>query len=80
MFQHAFELANRANMTIKELEAYDASITVMLDERGRIEGALEIGEKMGVLRVALAMRKNGMESGLSAQLTGLAAKEVEALS
>ncbi len=84
VFHHAFELANRANMTPKELEAYDDSMTVMRDERGRLEGAEEIGEKRGekrgVLRVALAMRKNGMESSLIAQLTGLAVKEVEAIS
>lgn len=87
VFQHAFELANRANMTLKELEAYDASTTVMLDERGRIEGALEIGQKLGehsgarrkAREVALAMRQKSMESGLIAELTGLAVEEVESL-
>lgn len=91
VFQHAFDLANRANMTLKELEAYDASITVMLDDRGRIEGALEMGEKIGAQKgeksgaqrkafeVALAMRQKNMESDLIAELTGLAVAEVESL-
>ena len=80
VFQHAFELANRANMTPKELKAYDDSMTVMLDERGRIEGALEIGSQLKAREVALAMRKKNMPSSLIAELTGLAVKEVEALS
>ncbi len=83
VFHHAFELANRANMTPKELEAYEASMTVMLDERGRIEGAFEMGEKTGEKKskreIALAMRQRNLDSGLIADLTGLEVEEVEKL-
>jgi predicted transposase/invertase (TIGR01784 family) len=83
VFHHAFDLANRANMTPKELEAYEASIMVMLDERGRIEGAFEMGEKTGAKKskreIARAMRQKNMDSGLIADLTGLEVEEVEKL-
>jgi predicted transposase/invertase (TIGR01784 family) len=87
VFHHAFELANRANMTPKELEAYEASMTVMLDERGRIEGAFEMGEKEGeksganrkAREIAMTMRKRNMDSGVIADLTGLEVEEVEKL-
>lgn len=87
VFHHAFDLANRANMTIKELEAYEDSMTVMRDERGRIAGALEIGEKIGeqkgvkrgILQVALALREKRMASNLIAEVTGLTVEQIEAL-
>jgi len=87
VFHHAFALANRANMTPKELEAYEASMTVMLDERGRIEGAYEMGEKEGeksgairkAREIAMTMRKRNMDSGVIADLTGLEVEEIEKL-
>ena len=79
MFHKAFDQANRANMTAKELEAYDNSVTVMLDERGRIEGAFEMGEKSGLQRAARAMKQKNMQAGLIAELTGLSINEVESL-
>ncbi len=70
-------------MTTKELETYDNSVTVMLDERGRIEGAFEMGEKSGVLsglrQAARAMKQKNMQAGLIAELTGLSISEVESL-
>ncbi len=83
VFHHAFELANRANMTPKELEAYEASMTVMLDERGRIEGAFELGEKTGAKKskreIARAMRQRNLDGGLIADMTGLEVEEIEKL-
>ncbi len=64
VFHHAFDLANRANMTLKELEAYDASITVMLDDRGRVEGAREIGQKIGQKIGEEIGEKRGEETGI----------------
>jgi hypothetical protein len=61
------------------LEAYDNSVTVMLDERGRIEGAFEMGEKSGLQRAARAMKQKNMQAGLIAELTGLSINEVESL-
>jgi len=46
IFHKAFNQARRANMTTKELEAYDNSIRVMMDERGRIEGACKKAGKI----------------------------------
>ena len=55
----------------------------MLDERGRIEGAFEMGEKSGVLsglrQAARAMKQKNMQAGLIAELTGLSISEVESL-
>lgn len=94
-FHKAFELANRANMTTKELDAYEASLTVMRDERGRIEGAYELGVKAGEKKgekegekkgernkareIARSMRKKEMASDLIAEFTGLPIKEIETL-
>ncbi|MCI0691615.1 Rpn family recombination-promoting nuclease/putative transposase [candidate division KSB1 bacterium] len=83
VFHHAFDLANRANMTPKELEAYEASMTVMRDERGRLEGAFELGEKTGAKNskreIARTMRQRNLDSGLIADLTGLEVEEIEKL-
>ncbi|MDZ7367688.1 MAG: Rpn family recombination-promoting nuclease/putative transposase [candidate division KSB1 bacterium] len=79
VFHKAFDQANRANMTAKELEAYDNSVTVMLDERGRIQGAFEMGEKSGLQRAARAMKQKNMQVDLIAELTGLSINEVLSL-
>ncbi len=78
-FQKAFALANRASMTPKELEAYEASIIVMLDERGRIDGAYELGEQSKARDIARAMKQNNMANELIAKLTGLPLAKVERL-
>lgn len=56
VFHKAFDDANRANMTTKELEAYDNSVTVMLDERGRIDGAYEKGGQDMAYEIARSIR------------------------
>jgi len=86
-FRKAFELANRANMTPMELENYEGSIIAMLDERGRITGAFEQGEKKGekkgeknkARKIARSMQRKKMESALTAELTGLTIKEIKEL-
>ena len=86
-FRKAFELANRANMTPKELENYEDSVMVMLDERGRIDGAFERGEKKGEKKgeknkareIARSMRQDGADTALIAKWTGLAIEEIEKL-
>ncbi len=82
-FRKAFDLANRAGMTTKELEAYEASVIVMLDERGRIDGAYELGEKIGEQNkardIALAMKRENLKTELIAKVTGLPLADVEQL-
>ena len=82
-FRKAFELANRANMTPMELENYEGSIMAMLDERGRIDGAFEKGEKSGernkAQEIARSMRQEKIASELIARLTGLKVEEIEKL-
>ena len=46
-FQHAFEIARKADMGKKELEYYDKACMAITDARGAIELALEEGEKKG---------------------------------
>ncbi len=78
-FRKAFELANRANMTPMELENYEGSIMAMLDERGRIDGAFEKGERNKARIIARAMKQEKMEEDLIAKLTGLRVEEIEKL-
>jgi predicted transposase/invertase (TIGR01784 family) len=78
-FRKAFELANRANMTPEELEHYEDSVLVMLDERGRIDGAFEKGEYNKAREIARSMRHKNMASALIAELTGLTVEEIEKL-
>ncbi len=78
-FRKAFELANRANMTPEELEHYEDSVLVMLDERGRIAGAFEKGEQNKAREIARSMRRKNMASELIAELTGLAIEKIEKL-
>lgn len=75
VFHKAFDLANRANMTSKELAAYDASITVMLDERGRIEGA----EQRKTIRIARSMKQDGITPAVISRGTELTLEEIERL-
>ena len=82
-FRKAFELANRANMTPNELENYEDSVLVMLDERGRIDGAFEKGEQKGehnkAQKIARSMRQDGADTTLIAKWTGLTVDEIEKL-
>ncbi|MGH7598575.1 MAG: Rpn family recombination-promoting nuclease/putative transposase [bacterium] len=78
-FRKAFELANRANMTPLELENYEGSIMAMLDERGRIDGAFEKGERNKARIIARAMRQEKMAEELIVKVTGLRVEEIEKL-
>ncbi len=81
----AFEIANRANMTKEEWEAYDAAGVKMQDERGiaiaaRKEGMQEgeqKGKQEGKQEVALMMRQKGYALNVIAELTGLTVEEIE---
>jgi predicted transposase/invertase (TIGR01784 family) len=82
-FRKAFELANRANMTKEEWEAYDAASVIMQDQRGMVtaarkEGRQE-GKQEGKQEVARSMRQKGFDPNLIAELTGLSVKEIEQL-
>jgi len=83
----AFELANRANMTKDEWEAFDATAVWIQDQRGATtaarkealqEGRQE-GLKEGILKVARALRKEKVDSSVIAKATGLVLEEIEKL-
>lgn len=88
-FRKAFEIANRANMTKEEWEAYDATSVRMQDERGvaiaaRKEGeqigeqrGVQIGMQMGEQRILQALKQKGFDHKRIAEMTGLAVEEVE---
>lgn len=90
-FRKAFELANRANMTPQELEHYEDSVLVMMDEQGRIDGAFEKGKEKGreegreegeqnkAWEIARLMRRKNIANALIVELTGLAMQEIEKL-
>ena len=57
--REAFETANQMKWSKKELEAYDSRGIYIQDERGRIQYALEEGEKIGIEKG----EKIGIEKG-----------------
>jgi predicted transposase/invertase (TIGR01784 family) len=57
--REAFESAKQMKWSKEELEAYDARGIYIQDERGRIEYALEEGEKIGIDKG----KKIGIEKG-----------------
>jgi len=82
-FRKAFEMANRANMTKEEWEAYDAASVIMQDQRGMVTAAWKDGraegKKEGKIEVARSMRQKGYDPKMIAELTGLSMKEIEEL-
>jgi predicted transposase/invertase (TIGR01784 family) len=78
-FRKAFELANRANMSPKELEHYEDSVLVMLDEQGRIEGAFEKGGQNKAWEIARLMLQDGADTASIAKWTGLLVEEIDKL-
>ncbi len=78
-FRKAFELANRANMTKDEWEAYDAASMGIQDKRGIASAADQQGWKRRNLELARAMQEEGLPTALIAKLTGLSLQEIDAL-
>jgi predicted transposase/invertase (TIGR01784 family) len=94
-FRKAFAIANRANMTKEEWEAYDATAVKMQDERGvaiaaRKEGeqigeqrGIQIGEQQGRAQerkqIALALQKKGLTKEEIAEMLNLSIADIEKL-
>ncbi|MFQ5630543.1 MAG: Rpn family recombination-promoting nuclease/putative transposase [bacterium] len=76
-FRKAFDLANRANMTKEEWEAYDATSVWLQDQRGLITAAHQEGRKERNLELARAMRQKSFDKNLVMELTGLSKEEIE---
>jgi predicted transposase/invertase (TIGR01784 family) len=91
----AFETANQMSWSKEELDAYDARGIYIQDERGRIEYALEEGEKIGVEKgkqlgidigkdektreMAKAMKIKGYPIEEISELTKIPKEEIEKL-
>jgi predicted transposase/invertase (TIGR01784 family) len=83
--REAFETANQMSWSKEELDAYDARGIYIQDERGRIEYALEEGEKIGydkgkdekAREMARAMKKEGEPIEKNFKYTGLSKEEIE---
>jgi len=86
-FRKAFEIANRANMTKEEWEAYDATSVRMQDERGIAIAARKEGEQIGQQRgrfeerkqILRALQHKGLGKEQIAEMTGFSLEEIERL-
>ncbi|MCI0691367.1 Rpn family recombination-promoting nuclease/putative transposase [candidate division KSB1 bacterium] len=94
-FRKAFEMANRANMTKEEWEAYDAAAVKMQDERGIATAARKEGKEEGrqegreegreegkqerSVEIARSMRQQGLDTNLIAEMTGLSVEVIKRL-
>jgi len=92
-FRKAFEIANRANMTKEEWEAYDATAVRLQDERGIAIAARKEGEQIGEQRgiqlgeqqgraqerkqIILTLQQKGFAKEQIAEMLGCAIDEVE---
>jgi predicted transposase/invertase (TIGR01784 family) len=73
--KHAFEIANRASWTKKELEEQERYEITIQDQRG----AITLAEKKGETRVesvAINLLRSGMSVEQVAQITGLSAEQI----
>jgi predicted transposase/invertase (TIGR01784 family) len=85
--REAFESARQMKWSKEELEAYDARGIYIQDERGRIEYALEEGEKIGIekgydkraIEMAKIMKKEGEPIEKISRYTNLSKEEIEKL-
>ena len=87
----AFESAKQMKWSKAELEAYDARGIYIQDERGRIQYALEAGEKIGMEKgeklgydkkareMAKTMKKEGEAIEKISRYTNLSKEEIERL-
>jgi len=71
----AFELANRANMTKAEWDAFDATMMWVQDQRGIASGARE----QIIHEVARALRQKKVDPLIIAETTGLSLEAIERL-
>ena len=86
-FREAFETANQMKWSKKELEAYDSRGIYIQDERGRIQYALEEGEKIGIEKgkderareMAKTMKIKGYPPEEISGLTQIPFEEIERL-
>jgi len=74
-YRKAFELANRANMTKKEWEAFDATAVWVQDQRGIASGARE----QIFHEVARALRQKKVDPLIIAETTDLSLEAIERL-
>ncbi len=81
--KHAFDLANRASWTAKELEEQESYEMIIQDQRGAISLAEKKAKAQGVAEtletVGINLLRTGMAIEQVAQLTGLTAEQVAAL-
>ncbi|MFC2141025.1 Rpn family recombination-promoting nuclease/putative transposase [Acidobacteriota bacterium] len=85
--REAFDTANQMSWSKEELDAYDARGIYIQNERGRIEYALEEGEKIGydkgkdekARQMAKTMKKEGEPVEKISRYTGLSKEEIEKL-
>jgi len=75
----AFELANRANMTKEEWEAFDATAVWVQDQHGVISAAYKEGLRKGRRELARALRQEKVDSRIISEATGLSLEAIEAL-
>jgi len=73
----AFGIANRANMTKEEWEAYDAAGVKMQDDRGIAIAAEKKGWQQRNLEIARVMRQKGYELDVISELTGFTVEDIE---
>ena len=81
--QHAFDIANRASWTTKELEEQERFEITIQDQRGAIslaeKKAEARGEARGIEIVAINLLRTGTTVKQVAQVTGLTVEQVTAL-
>ena len=78
--QEAFQVLNKLNWTVKELEAYDRERDALWSEQSRLDTAIKEGVKEGKIEIAKnLLLKTKMSITEIAELTGLTLEEIEKL-
>jgi len=89
VFEKAFDIANRSNLSRDEWEFYDQSLVFIQDQRGVAEAALEKGEKiglekglaegkrMGMMETARKFLKAGVDPKIIRDTTGISKEELK---
>ncbi|MDR2831802.1 MAG: transposase, partial [Rickettsiales bacterium] len=79
IIKKAYEELNRFNWSEKELIAYEQEIKRIRDEKAVLAQKLEEGREEGKIEIAKNLLKAGVSIDIIAQITGLAANEIEDL-
>lgn len=79
VFNKAFEKAEIANFKQAELDSYEYSLKIYRDLKGVIDTAFDEGELKGVLKVAKALKEEGISMEIIKSATGLSESEIERL-